>query len=73
MAKGETTCCGTGPTTCAEHPDNLDVSTVSTWMSKLMTLLNDSAELATDMCEHAKGGHGRTGMLGWSSVMTVVS
>jgi hypothetical protein len=41
-------------------------------MSKLITLLNDSAELTNDMCEQAEGGRDKTGTLGWSSVMTVV-
>jgi len=72
MEKGETTCYGVGPTTCVNGPGDSDVSTASTWMSKLMMLLNDSAELANDRCKHTEGGCDKTGTLGWSSVMIVV-
>ena len=72
MEKGETARCGMGPTTCADRPGDSDISTASTWTSKLITLLNDSAELANDMCEHTEGGRDKTGTLGWPSVTIMV-
>lgn len=72
MEKGETARSGVATTTCAEGPGDSDVSTASTGMSKLITLLNDSDELANDMCEHTEEGRDKTGTLRWSSVMIVV-